>query len=403
MSEHFFLYASVAVLTIRSFWEFAFFRGKVSPLLIYTLCYFYFCFGPYIAYILEIPIYSGIDKAELFQASIVFFLAISSLSIIPSNFISLISSRFEIEIRRPQFFQQITTLIMFIPILFIFAFAFIKIGFAPLNKVQRIQSIGLLHYVILTLWPLFLFCYMTITPFSKITTKAKKTIFIVVLTYFSYCYYMGERDFALLLIPLYFWICKDKNISMWKLLILVTVGAMLFTLMSAGRSEELSTSGLGSFLNQGSNLMVTTNIINWLENGTEKWAGMSYLSSFLNMISLGAIKLTPALSIWFSRKYSPYVNDGAYGFSIEGEVILNFGLIGVPIFFALVGIAISSAFKGYINNKPFGTLMTYFILFYFIYGIRGESLIIFKSFIYCCIIFFVLLFISQRGKFYLKY
>jgi len=402
ISEHFFLYASIVVLMIRGAWEFRLFSGRISPLVIYTFCYFYFCFGPYIAYMLEIPIYSGIKTDELFQASLVFFLGILALSATPSNFLSSINTKFDIVIKSPKLIQQTTMLLMAIPVVLVFSVAFLRIGFAPLDKVQRIQLIGIGHYVILTLWPLFLFCYLTVSPYKTMIAKTKHKFTLVVLMYFSYCFYMGERDFALIAVPLYFWFYKDKNIAMWKLFILVMVGGLAFTLMSAGRSTEFGDSGLGSFLNQGSNLMVTSNIISWLENGLGKWWGLSYLSSFFNMLTLGALKFSMPLSIWFSSNYSSAANDGAYGFSLEGEVLLNFGVPGVPFVFALIAIFISAAFKGYLKGKPFGTLMTYFILFYFIYAIRGESLIIFKSFIYCCIIFFVLLFTSQRGRLYFE-
>jgi O-antigen polysaccharide polymerase Wzy-like protein len=403
MNEHIFLYASVVVLFIRAIWEFKRFDGKISPLVIYTFCYFYFCFGPYIAYMLDIPIYVGIKTDELQQASLVFFLAIVTLSFTPSNFLSSSASRYEILIKSPKLIQQITFILMAVPIIFIFSYAFMHIGFAPLDKVQRIRAVGIIHYVILTLWPAFLFCYLTVVPFSTMESSSFKKFLAVVLLYFSYCFYMGERDFALIAVPLYFWFYKDKTVAMWKLLVLVLLSGLGFTLMSAGRSTEFDAGGLGSFLNQGSNLMVTSNVISWLEHGLDKWWGMSYLSSFFNMLTLGALKFTTPLSIWFSRIYSTAANDGAYGFSLEGEILLNFGVIGVPFIFALIAVAISAAFKGYLQNKPFGTLMTYFILFYFIYAIRGESLIIFKAFIYCSIIFFVLLYLSQRGRFYFKY
>jgi len=403
IDENIFLYASILFLLMRGTWEFKYFHGKISPLVIYSFCYFYFCFGPYIAFMLDIPIYSGIKTDELLQSSLVFFLAIFALSVTPSNFLSTIKTPYEILIKSPKLIQQSTFLLMAVPVLIVFAFAFMRIGFSPLDKVQRIQAVGILHYVILTLWPLFLFCYLTVSPLKIMENKTKTRFVVVVLFYFSYCFYMGERDFALIAVPLYFWFYKGKTLAIWKLFLFVLIGGAVFTLMSGGRSSEFDASGLGSFLNQGSNLMVTSNIIAWLEHGIDKWWGMSYISSFFNMLSLGAIKLTQPLAIWFSQNYSSAANDGAYGFSLEGEVLLNFGFAGVPIVFAMIAVCISAAFKGYEQDKPFGTLMTYFILFYFIYAIRGESLIIFKSFIYCCLIFFVLVYLSQKGRFYFKY
>ena len=202
---------------------------------------------------------------------------------------------------------------------------------------------------------------------------------------------------------------QDRKVSPLLLFLFAMLIGVVFVAMSAGRTSVFDTSSFALFLNQGSNLMVTSNVIGWLEYGTQLEYGGTYFSSLINMLTLGAIKLTLPLSIWFSRKYFygfsndesySFSNDGAYGFSVEGEVILNFGVIGVPFVFALFSIYLTSTFKGYLKHRAFSSLLTYFNLFYFTYAIRGESLIIFKSFIYCFIIFIALLLVSQRGRLY---
>jgi hypothetical protein len=400
--EHLFFYLSAVLLIVKLIWEVARFEGKISPLAIYLFCYFYFCFGPYMAHMLLLPIYSGIKIDYLYQSSFAFFLAIITLSLFPANLVAKLELGFSLVIKEPILLRQMAMFFMSVPVIGLFLLAFAKIGFAPLDKVQRIQSIGIGHYVILTLWPLFLFCYLTVSPKIDMPSKTLVKFGAIVFLYFSYCYYMGERDFALLIVPLYFWLYKDKSLALWKLLIGGTLGAFGFTMMSAGRSSEFDGGGLESFLNQGSNLMVTSNILSWMDKGMFIQLGESYFSGFINMLSLGAIKLTTPLSIWFSRQYSSAANDGAYGFSIEGEALLNFGFAGIPVLFALIAIFMAWNYHGFLKNKPFGILMTYFNLFYFVYAIRGESLILFKAFIYCCLIFFASILISQRGRMYFK-
>jgi hypothetical protein len=351
---------------------------------------------------MELPIYSGIKTEFLFESSFAFFLAIATLSLLPSNFVGSITTHYSLVIKEPVLLRQIAMFFMLVPVILLFLLAFSRIGFSGLDKVQRIQSVGIGHYVILTLWPLFLFCYLTVMPKAFMTRKVFLKFSGVVLIYFSYCFYMGERDFALIIVPLYFWFYKDHSIALWKLLVGGSLGGLGFTMMSAGRSSEFDGGGLGSFLNQGSNLMVTSNIISWLEEGELVWWGESYFSGFVNMLTLGAIRMTTPLSIWFSRRYSSAVNDGAFGFSIEGEALLNFGFVGVPFLFAFIGVFLAWTYRGYLRDRPIGVLLTYFNLFYFIYAIRGESLILFKAFIYCLIIFFLLLFVSQRGRMYFK-
>ena len=400
--EHIFFFLSIGLVLTRMLWETSIHKGKVSSLAIYIFCYFYFCFGPYLAHMLGLPIYSGIKTEYLYASSFAFFLAIATLSLFPVNFVGSLTPTYALLIKQPVLLRQIAFFFMLVPVVLLFLLAFSRIGFAPLDKVQRIQSVGIGHYVVLTLWPLFLFCYLTVMP----RTDMKRGLFwqfsAVVLLYFTYCYYMGERDFALIVVPLYFWFYKDRAIALWKLLLAGILGGLGFTLMSAGRSTEFDGGGLGAFLNQGSNLMVTSNIAAWLDQGQLVTWGESYFSSLVNMLTLGAIRLTTPLSIWFSRQYSSAANDGAYGFSIEGEALLNFGYVGIPFLFMFIGCFLAWTYKGYLQNRPLGILLTYFNLFYFVYAIRGESLILFKAFIYCVIIFFLLLFVSQRGRMYFR-
>ena len=376
--------------------------GKFSPLAIYSFCYLYFCFGPYLPDMLGYTIYSGIKRDYMDEASIAFFLALVTLALFPSNAIGKLDSSFTPVIKYPVLVKQICLLLMSLPVMAVFAFAFMRIGFAPLDKVQRIQAVGIGHYVLLTLWPLLLFCFLTVAPRIDMKGRVVWLFPLIVVFYFSYCFYMGERDFALISLPLFFWFYKDHRIALWKLIVGVTFAVFGFTMMSAGRGDSFEGDGLSSFLNQGSNLMVTSNVLSWLDQGQLVMWGESYFSGFVNMMTLGAIKLTTPLSIWFSREYSPAANDGAYGFSIEGEALINFGYAGVPFLFAFIAFFLSWCYRGYLLNRPVGVLLTYFNLFYFIYAIRGESLILFKSFIYCLILFFGLLFISQRGRLYFR-
>lgn len=402
MNEHIYLILSALLVFSRMTWEIRKYNGVVTPLAIYLFCYFYFCFGPYSANALGLPIYSGIKKAYLYEASYAFFLAIATLSLFPSNLVGRLTFHYQLVVKEPVFLRQVALFFLSVPVILLFLLAFMRIGFSPLDKVQRIQAVGIGHYVMLTLWPLFLFCYMTVMPYKDMHAGAKRMFFVIVFTYFCYCFYMGERDFALIVVPLYFWFYKYNAIPLWKLFIGVIIAGVGFTAMSAGRSSEFGGSGLESFLNQGSNLMVTSNIIAWLDQGELVWWGESYFSGFINMLTLGAVKLTTPLSIWFSRRYSSAANDGAYGFSIEGEALLNFGFVGIPLLFTFLGIFIAWAYQGYRKDRPIGVLLTYFNLFYLVYAIRGESLILFKAFIYCIIIFLVLIFVSQRGRLYFK-
>ncbi len=398
--EHLFFYASITLVIYKIVAELVTFKGRISPLAIYCFCYLYFCFGPYLAHSLGFQIYSGIQKDYLKEAAMVFFVAIASLSLFPSNYIARLNARYSLVVKEPVFIRQTTIILLSIPVLIAFSIAIMKIGLAPLNKVERIAVMGKFHYVLLTLWPVVLFCYMTVSPRSKMNLSEGILFSSVVTVYFAYCLYMEERDFALISLPLLFWYYKDRPVPVFRMFVGVPIAAILFTALSAGRSSEMDGSGLASFLNQGSNLMVTSNILLWIEQEQNLMWGMSYFAGFVNMITLGAVKLVTPLSIWFSQKYSSAVNDGAFGFSIEGEALINFGLIGIPFLFSIIACFLAWTYKGFLKGTPVATLLTYYSLFYFIYAIRGESLILFKAFMYCMVIFILLVMISQRGRLY---
>ena len=143
--EHSFFYLSIILLMSRLVWEVTYFEGKISPLAIYMFCYFYFCFGPYIAHMMELPIYSGIKTEFLFESSFAFFLAIATLSLLPSNFVGSITTHYSLVIKEPVLLRQIAMFFMLVPVILLFLLAFSRIGFSGLDKVQRIQSVGIGH------------------------------------------------------------------------------------------------------------------------------------------------------------------------------------------------------------------------------------------------------------------
>ncbi|TOL77262.1 oligosaccharide repeat unit polymerase, partial [Vibrio parahaemolyticus] len=66
--------------------------------------------------------------------------------------------------------------------------------------------------------------------------------------------------------------------------------------------------------------------------------GTSFLDAFISFIH--PFYDTVPLSIWYVNKFEPIVAEagGGRGFSLFSESILNFGFIGVPVVFALLGV-----------------------------------------------------------------
>ncbi len=389
-----YLFIAASLVAYRVFWELIRYKGTVTPLAIFIIFYFYFTFGPVIAHWIGIPIYSGINVQYLALSCFIFTLALSGLCLTPSNSLSKLSFRFEVYIpyKSTLIMSRYFSLLLWLSTCIVLFVAISRIGIQPLDKVERIKAVGSLHYPLMTLWPIIAFCYMAVTE------KINKNFMLCFILYCFYCLYIGERDFILIVLSIAIWWMKRKRISIFKFGLIVLVATIYFVFSSLGRGGLFEGGSVAALLNQGSNLMVTSNVASWLEQGMNHWNGRSYFSSIINMFTLGAIKIDEPLSIWFSSKYSSSVNDGAFGFAMEAEAYLNFGLTGVFLFFAIISMLLSKFYRNHKKGRVLGSLLTYFSIFYLVYAIRGEALMIFKAFIYCMIIFFTCLLIAQRGK-----
>jgi len=388
------LFASTLLSFIRVGWEYIKFDGTLTPLSMLIIFYFYFTFGPVIAHLLNIPIYTGINVTYLKESVVIFTVAITGLALTPSNLISRLHIPFEFKVnglyikRMRNYFSTL----MWCSVIVILVIAIMNIGTSSLDKVERIKAVGGLHYPFITLWPIFSFCYMAVKP------KIGKNFILCFFLYCTYCIYIGERDFVLILVSITIWWFKGKKISIVKFGIVILCGAIYFVFSSMGRGSLFEGGSLAAMLNQGSNLMVTSNVAAWLNGEVDYWLGGSYISSLINMITLGSVKIQEPLSIWFSQNYSSSVNDGAFGFALEAEALLNFGVVGVFFVFSIMSIMMSKCYINHTKGRVLGSLLTYFSVFYFIYAIRGESLMIFKGGIYCLIIFISGVIFAQRGK-----
>lgn len=361
---------------------------------IYLVLYMYFFSGPIIVRSLGYDPYSGIRFEHVDVAIYIFLISI---------FAFILGLSLPMNVRRPiEFYPSLGASKIFLVILPILSIIMSALGIvyalrvgalnSDLDKVQKLAVVGIVHYVIVTLIPCVTIAYMALTHKKN---RSPTIFYVSLMLYMVYSISMDERDFILLLIPIYFWIVRRVYAGIMYPAIFSLCLAFAFVIMSSARSGIFSQGLLSSFLNQGSNLMIITNVIHYFQDGGEYMLGGSYLSALISAVSAGAINLWEPRSVWFSEYFSSGL--GAYGFSIEAEAYLNFGVVGVfGVFFLL------ARYYCYIealakSGSHLGLLMYYHFLFFVMYAIRGEFLVIIKSLVYCLFFFVFVSIISSNG------
>ncbi|WP_172580332.1 O-antigen polymerase [Vibrio harveyi] len=106
--------------------------------------------------------------------------------------------------------------------------------------------------------------------------------------------------------------------------------------------------------------------------------GTSFLDAFISFIH--PFYDTVPLSIWYVNKFEPIVAQagGGRGFSLFSESILNFGFIGVPVVFALLGVFLG--ILSYLSRKYVFAIYITAVTMPYLYKIfRSEFLSITKT------------------------
>ncbi|MBS4149329.1 O-antigen polysaccharide polymerase Wzy [Stutzerimonas balearica] len=305
-------------------------RRKISAIDIYLVLYIYFFAGPFFASLLGYDIYAGIQLDYLDEALLILSVAVFAMMLgswLPMKFdrfpdlFSAAGGKKNIFVILPIF----ALLLVFLALSGLYRNGIIQSG---MNKTEKILAAGIYHYAVITLVPAALIAYMALT------VEVRRNYLVFMFCVFFYCLYsllMGERDFLLLALPIYFWLIRDVFTSLRYPLLIFFASIFLFVSMSGGRSDIFNQGFASSLLNQGSNLMVMTNILQYVDRGGDLIWGGSYISTLVNLITAGFVNMLEPRSVWFSNYYSS--GAGAYGFSLEAEAFLNFGITGVVIIF----------------------------------------------------------------------
>lgn len=165
--------------------------------------------------------------------------------------------------------------------------------------------------------------------------------------------------------------------------------AQVSALGERAREESIVQSVLGL----GSNLFVTSRVVEWVPREIPYRWGETYLHTTANLVPsflLPEFRFESLLT-WFKERYAPTSTTG-YGFGMEAEAYLNFGHLGPLLVFALWSFGLCRLHDG-ARRLPQAVLYRYaftFMVPFSLYCIRGDSLMWAKGFLYAAGIVWVL-------------
>lgn len=244
----------------------------------------------------------------------------------------------------------------------------------------------------------YIFIGICFTAFFFITrrTRLMRQLYAVhIAAFLVYSLAFRERDFLLVFMSVLVHrdILREKARSVRLALAgvgSVIVATLLFSFRAGGGFNVIGV------LNQGLLLFVDTYLMNLVPAGGQGhfWGG-TYVDTVQRLpprflYNSGEISLPQ----WFVEIYNPGASVG-YGFSMTGEAYINFGIIGIPLVFALVALFQRSLVNRIDRSDWFGYGSIYFTATW-MYALRGDSLQLVKTMLFGSIVFALFRIISRR-------
>lgn len=374
--------------------------GVFNPYSIFWFLYLYGTAGPLWAYYIFNTNLPLIDNSTINKSIYLFIYAVvgSFLGyLVPT--VKVTNSIILLHSQKITLFRLCMYLIIFLNAVALFNIA------VHLNLVIQFEKGVLLanplYFLIHRNYTLLMFILIPFSYYFKSIFEIKSKKFLMHLGF--YIFYMlltQERDFVLILISCM--LIYHTNVRKLNTRKLVTYGSIiavtfsgLFAVRASLGDSSLKINLWENFLNQGSNITITTNIIAYTDTFGFKM-GYTYLQSIVNLLPSFIFRLGTPLSDWFVKYFFPTSSSG-YGFSLEAEAYLNGGYALCLLFFMYVTYILKNLYIAMSKQSVIlGTLFGFYFPF-LLYALRGDSLMLFKGNFIAIILLFTVFFVGLRS------
>ncbi|UIJ40620.1 oligosaccharide repeat unit polymerase [Vibrio kanaloae] len=257
----------------------------------------------------------------------------------------------------------------------------------------------------------FFFCVkITIYAFRNKGRFSKKIIFTFLPLIVFSSLLLGERDilfsFLIILLMVYSFFNKDKIPTVYIiasfLLFLIPILGEYKNLFTKTEFKEIEYSNIFILILNGEFRSAGYNMDYILNHYDEPFRyGYSIFEDFMRSVVPGFIFEFSNSVGWYNRTYHPEIvaMGRGYGFSLSAEGFINFGYLGVFIWYMLIGTLIS-----FLHNLAFKSTLFFSVYIVaipmFIYSIRGDMSTLLSPLIKA--IFIPLIFIVICERFFVR-
>ncbi|MGK5443208.1 O-antigen polysaccharide polymerase Wzy [Micromonospora sp. URMC 105] len=256
------------------------------------------------------------------------------------------------------------------------------------DKLLRIDLAGPWHYPYLLLQ-----IFACSTYFMATTSRAGRLAYWTNFAcYTTYCLATNERDFIYvafgLLLHLQLFRTRGVTLRVGVTGALCLLGAAYLTSVRSGQQV-----GVQQTLNEGSVLTVDTTVMSLVPFMVPHTHGATFWHSLTALVP-GLDGVPPALADWFVGQVAAGSGSG-YGFTLTGEAYLNFGMLGIPVLFALLAAA-ARLLMNNVDRGPFTAYLSMLFVVSLMYNIRGESRALIATLVYGLLFYGLLHLIRSR-------
>lgn len=346
--------------------------GARNGLLVLGAFFVVFAYGPLVNIALGNEYYSGINVTSLTIPALSFALAAAAVAVV--HFI--LPQQLDLQVPPAPKKDYILLPWIYLSTISIGLVGLIRLGTIQADKLGAIASIGPVHY------PYLLLQILVVSTFFLCRTDlARRLWWVNLVVYILYGFATSERDFlfvvASILVHRELLLQKERSV---RAALIAMAAVALATTLATSRAAVGSTSTVVNVLNQGSILFIDSHLSRWVPSLFPFERGGTFTDAILRPLRL--TDATP-LAEWFVSVYSPG-NPSGFGFSLSGEAYLNFGLVGVPVVFALLALAQRWLMNGSGSSDPRCYLSVVFFAAA-LYALRGDAAQIISTMLYASI------------------